>query len=157
MVGRGDRRLAAYNIISLEKAAADTWITERFMSILVSLFGILGLLLAAIGVYGLLALQVTRRTREFGLRVALGSTAAALIRLVAAQAARLLGIGFLAGGALAWAVVHIVQPRWPEVPAAAPLTWIAAAFVLAAGVAVASWLPARRAARVDPMVALRAE
>jgi putative ABC transport system permease protein len=156
-VAHVDGRLAAYEIVSLEKAAADTWVTERFLSVLVSLFGMLGLLLATIGVYGLLALQVTRRTREFGLRVALGSTAAALIRLVAAQAARLLAAGFVIGGTVAWAVAHVVQRRWPEVPAAAPLIWIGAAILLVLAMAVASWWPARRAARVDPMVALRAD
>jgi putative ABC transport system permease protein len=156
-VSRGDARLAAYELYSLDRAVADTWVTERFLSILVSLFGLLGLLLATIGVYGLLVLQVARRTREFGLRIALGSTAAALIQLVAAQAVRLLVVGFLIGGASAWAVVHVAQRRWPQVPAAAPVVWIGAAFVLAGAIAVASWWPARRASRVDPMVALRAE
>ena len=84
-VARADRRVAAYDVIALEEAAARSWVTERFLFVLVSLFGALGLLLAAVGVYGLLALQVTRRTREFGVRVALGATARELIRLVAAQ------------------------------------------------------------------------
>jgi predicted permease len=156
-LARADNRLAVYRITSLDQAAAESWVTERFLFALVSLFGGLGLVLASIGVYGLLALQVTRRTREFGIRLALGATARALIRLVAAQGVRLLAFGFLAGGIAAWAATRIVRHQWPEIPANDPLIWIGAIVVLSAGVAVASWLPARRASRVDPMIALRAE
>jgi len=156
-LGRADNRLAVYRISSLDQAAAESWVTERFLFVLVSLFGALGLVLASIGVYGLLALQVTRRTREFGIRLALGSTAQALICLVAAQGVRLLALGFFAGGIAAWAAAKIVHHQWPEIPASDPLIWIGAIVVLSAGVALASWLPARRASRVDPMIALRAE
>jgi len=156
-LARADNRLAAYEMIPLEEAAANSWVTERFIFVLVSLFGALGLVLASIGVYGLLALQVTRRTREFGVRIALGATTAALIRLVATQGARLLGFGFFAGSLAAWAAAKIAHHQWPDVPVADPFIWLGAAVVLSAGVALASWLPARRASRVDPMVALRAE
>jgi len=108
-------------------------------------------------VYGLLALQVARRTREFGIRVALGATAAALIRLVAAQGVRLLVFGFFAGGIASWIAVRIVHHQWPDVPGADLFIWLGATVVLSAAVAVACWIPARRASRVDPMVALRAE
>jgi predicted permease len=156
-VARVDSRLALYRISSLDQAAAESWVTERFLFVLVSLFGALGLVLASIGVYGLLALQVARRTREFGIRLALGATGQALIRLVATQGVRLLGFGFFAGGMAAWAGARIVRHQWPEIPASDPLIWIGAIVVLSIGVAVASWLPARRASRVDPMIALRAE
>lgn len=156
-LSRVDQRLAAYALISLEAAAAETWVTERFVFVLVALFGVLGLVLASIGVYGLLALQVTRRMREFGVRVALGASAAALIRLVVTQGARLLAFGFLAGGFAAWTATRLARHQWPDLPKTEPLIWIGAAAVLSAGVALASWLPARRAARVDPIVALRAE
>jgi putative ABC transport system permease protein len=156
-LGRADQRLAAYTLVSLDQAAAESWVTERFLFVLVSLFGALGLVLASIGVYGLLALQVTRRTREFGIRLALGATARALIRLVAAQGARLLALGFFAGSIAAWAAAKIMHHQWPEIPASDPLIWLGAVIVLSAGVAIASWLPARRASQVDPMIALRAE
>jgi ABC-type antimicrobial peptide transport system permease subunit len=132
-------------------------VTERFLFVLVSLFGALGLVLASIGVYGLLALQVTRRTREFGVRVALGATAAAVMRLVARQGARLLALGFVAGGLAAWAAARLARHQFPDLPTANPFIWLGAAVVLAIGVALASWLPARRASRVDPIIALRAE
>jgi putative ABC transport system permease protein len=156
-LARADNRLAAYRITSLDDAAAESWVTERFLFVLVALFGALGLVLASIGVYGLLALQVTRRTREFGVRMALGATAAGLIRLVAKQGARLLAFGFFGGGVVAWGATRIIHHQWPDVPAGDPFIWFGAALVLSAGVALASWLPARRASRVDPIIALRAE
>ena len=107
--------------------------------------GALGLVLASIGVYGLLTLQVTRRTREFGVRVALGATAAALIRLVAAQGVRLLAFGFFAGGIASWVAVRIVHHQWPDVPVADQFIWLGAAVVLSSAVAIACWIPARRA------------
>jgi hypothetical protein len=156
-LGRADKRLAAYALISLDAAAAESWVTERFLFVLVSLFGALGLVLASIGVYGLLALQVARRTREFGIRLALGATARTLIQLVAAQGARLVALGFFTGGIAAWGITKIVRHQWPDAPASDPLIWVGAVFVLCLGVAFASWLPARRASRVDPVIALRAE
>src|SRR4029077_1530384 len=112
-LARADSRLAAYQINTLADAAAETRTTERFALVLISLFGVLGLILSAIGLYGLLSLQVARRIREFGIRSALGSTAAALVSLVAAQGARLLGIGFVVGAAAAWATLRFAHARWP--------------------------------------------
>lgn len=156
-LARADKRLAAYSLISLDAAAAESWVTERFVFVLVALFGVVGLVLVSIGVYGLLALQVTRRTREFGVRFALGASAAAVMRLVATQGVRLLTLGFLAGGLAAWSATRLARHQWPDLPKADPLIWLGAAVVLSAGVALASWLPARRASRVDPIIALRAE
>jgi putative ABC transport system permease protein len=156
-LARADKRLAAYDLISLEAAAAESWVTERFVFALVALFGALGLVLASIGVYGLLALQVTRRTREFGIRVALGATAASLIRLVASQAGRLLASGIVVGGAAAWAGIEVASHYWADLPAVAPLIWLGGTIVLSVAVALAGWIPARRAAVVDPMITLRAE
>ncbi|MDI1335665.1 MAG: ABC transporter permease [Lacunisphaera sp.] len=156
-LARVDPRLAAYELSTMAEQVALTRVTERFALTLIGLFGLLGLVLAAIGLYGLLALQVTRRMREFGIRAALGSTAAGLIRLVATQGAWLLTGGFVFGGAAAAIAVRIARSQWPELPAASPLVFALAGLVLALAVSLASWLPARRAARVDPIVALRAE
>jgi len=70
---------------------------------------------------------------------------------------KLLAFGFLAGALAAWAATRIVRHQWPELPAGDSLIWLGAAIVLSGGVALASWLPARRASRVDPIIALRAE
>src|SRR5439155_24953636 len=103
-LARANGHLAAYNIVSLEDAAAQSRTTARFSFVLLSSFGLLGLLLAAVGLYGLLSLQVARREREFGIRSGLGATAAELIHLVAKQGARLLAAGFVAGGIATWAI-----------------------------------------------------
>jgi ABC-type antimicrobial peptide transport system permease subunit len=156
-VRRADARVAAYEFVSLGEAAVQSRVTERFIFILVSLFGVLGLVLAAIGLYGLLALQVARREREFGIRTALGATARQIMELVARQGAMLLSLGFVAGALVTWVVVSIVRSRWNGMPAPNVVAWLCAAAVLALAMVIACWMPARRASRVDPVIALRAE
>jgi putative ABC transport system permease protein len=156
-LARADSRLAAYEIVSLDDAAAGSRTIERFIFVLVSLFGVLGLILAAAGLYGLLSLQVARREREFGIRAALGATATQIIQLVARQGARLLVSGFAAGALATWGVVHLIQSQWSEMPAPNLFASLCASVVLGLAVVAACWLPARRAGRVDPVVALRAE
>jgi ABC-type antimicrobial peptide transport system permease subunit len=156
-LARADSRLAGYQIISLDQASADSRTTERFILVLVSLFGILGLILAAVGLYGLLSLQVARREREFGIRSALGATGAQLIQLVSRQGASLLGLGFIVGTFGTWAVIRLVRSQWSGLPTPNTLAWFFGATVLCLAAGIACWLPARRAGRVDPMVALRYE
>jgi putative ABC transport system permease protein len=156
-VARANGNLAAYNFLALEDAAARSRTTERFIFVLVSSFGFVGLVLAAVGLYGLLALQVARREREFGIRSALGATARQIIQLVARQGAILLSLGFTAGALATYGVVRLVRNQWAEMPAPNLIACVCAAIVLGIAVMIACWLPARRAARVDPVIALRAE
>ncbi len=156
-LARANANLAAYNFLSLQDAAARSRTTERFIFVLVSSFGIVGLVLAAIGLYGLLALQVARREREFGIRSALGATASQIIQLVARQGATLLSLGFSVGALATYGVVRLVRNQWAEMPGPNLIACICAAIVLGIAVIVACWLPARRASRVDPVIALRAE
>jgi ABC-type antimicrobial peptide transport system permease subunit len=156
-LSRANSNLVAYYFISLGEAAAQSRTTERFIFVLVSGFGVLGMVLAAVGLYGLLSLQVTRREREFGIRSALGATGAQIIQLVAGQGARLLLFGFAAGAVTTFAVVRLVQSQWAEMPAPNLFAWFGGGGVLAGAVAIACWLPARRAAQIDPVIALRAE
>jgi putative ABC transport system permease protein len=156
-VKRADPRVAAYEMISLDEAAAQSRTTERFIFVLLCLFGVLGLILAAVGLYGLLALQVSRREREFGIRSALGATAAQIIQLVSRQGANLLGAGLIIGGLVTLGAAQLVRHQWTAMPVPNVLVCLAAAAVLAASTALACWLPARRASRVDPAIALRAE
>ena len=156
-LARANANLAAYNFLWLQDAAARSHTTERFIFVLVSSFGLVGLVLAAVGLYGLLALQVARREREFGIRSALGATARQIIQLVAQQGAALLLLGFTAGGLATYGVVRLVRNQWTDMPAPNLIACICAAIVLGIAVMIACWLPARRAARVDPVIALRAE
>src|SRR5947208_3605460 len=115
-LARANANLAAYNFLSLQDAAARSRTTERFIFVLVSSFGIVGLVLSAVGLYGLLALQVARREREFGIRSALGATARQIIQLVARQGVTLLSLGFTGGALTTYCVVGLLRNQWAEMP-----------------------------------------
>jgi ABC-type antimicrobial peptide transport system permease subunit len=117
-------------------------------------FGAVALLLAAVGLYGVLAYQVSQRTREFGIRLALGGHAAGILGLVLREGAWLVVVGLAAGLAGAWALGGVVTSQLYDVGVLDPMVILMAAVVLAVTSLVACLGPARRAARVDPIVAL---
>jgi predicted permease len=156
-LARANNSLAAYAFIWLNDAATRSRTTERFVFLLVSSFALVGVVLAAIGLYGALALQVSRREREFGIRSALGATAKHVIELVAKQGATLLLLGLSAGGLATFGVVRLARNQWSEMPTPNLIACSGAAAVLAIAVMIACLLPARRAASVDPVRALRNE
>jgi predicted permease len=156
-LARADSRLAAYQIIPLDQAASQSRATERFIFVLVTLFGALGLILAAVGLYGLLSLHVARRRREFGIRSALGANATQLIALVSRQGATLVATGFAVGGLVTYGLIRIIQSAMIGMPAPSVIACFLAGAVLSIAAGLACWLPARDAARVDPVIALRAE
>jgi len=129
----------------------------RFYTFLLGAFAALALLLAAVGLYGVLAYLVGRRTHEIGVRVALGGRRADILRLVFGQAMRLVAAGIALGVAGAAAVTRLLGSLLFGVSPTDPLTLAAVAAALAVVAAVATVVPARRATRVDPMVALRSE
>jgi predicted permease len=126
------------------------------MSLLV-LASVVALVLSAVGLYGVIAYIVTRRTRELGVRLALGAMPRQVAALVVGGSIRMVGVGVITGTAAAFALTRLMRGVLFGVPASDPLTYAAAIGVLAAVSVFASWLPARRAARVDPMVAMRVE
>ena len=152
-----DRDLPLESIPTMDEIVSGLTAPARFNLALIGLFALVALLLASLGVYGVLAQMVTQRTPEIGIRVALGADRAAVLRLVVGQGVKLSLIGAAAGLLLATGATRIlesqlyaVETRDPEVFAAVGL-----ALILTAG--LAAYLPARRASRVDPIVALRAE
>jgi predicted permease len=132
-------------------------IPQRFAAGLIGLFGLLGLILAAAGVYGVMSYQVAQRTREFGIRLALGATARDVLRLVVSHGAWIAAGGALAGIALAAAVTRLLAGLLFGLSPLDPVTFGAVALTLAGVALLASWIPARRALRVDPTVSLRSE
>lgn len=134
-----------------------TLVQERLMANLASGFGVLGLALASVGFYGLLAYSVVRRTREIGVRMALGAKQSRVLWMVVGNAARLLLFGIALGVPAAWAASQLVRTMLFGLKPADPSIIAAAILLLCAAGLLAAYLPARRAARVDPMTALRHE
>lgn len=119
--------------------------------------GLLGLLLAVVGVYGVVSYAATQRTRELGIRVALGASPRQILTLLLTQGARLVAAGVCLGLLVAWALARATSGMFVGVSSSDPLTYFSASALLSAVTLLACWIPARRAMRVDPMVALRYE
>ena len=129
----------------------------HFTGVLVGVFGGLALVLATVGLYGVVAYSVAQRTREMGLRVALGATRGDVMQLIIGQGIRLAFIGIIAGLAVALAVTRLIASLLYGVSATDPITFLAASALLLLVALTACYVPARRATKVDPMVALRYE
>jgi putative ABC transport system permease protein len=115
-------------------------------------------MLAAIGLYGVASYSVSQRTREIGVRMALGARPSSVLRLVLGQGLLLVGIGLAIGLAAAFALTRAVpQELLPNISARDPLTFAATAIILAAVAMLATFIPARRATKIDPLIALRTE
>jgi putative ABC transport system permease protein len=152
-----DPNLPITNVRTMEEVMAQALATRRFVLLLFSLFAGLALLLASVGLYGVLTASVAQRTRELGIRLALGAPAGAVRRLVIGQGMRMVLIGLAIGFFSAIALNRLIEKLLFGVRATDPLTHLAIAVVLM-GVAIpACCLPARRATRVDPLVTLRSE
>ena len=141
----------------LEHEVARLTERPRFLAWLLSAFAGLALLLAAAGLYGVASYLVTQRTRDIGVRMALGAAPADISRQVVSEAGRWIAAGAVLGCALAWAATRALEAQLYGVASHDPLSWIAALAVLGAALLVAVLLPAARAARVDPMESLRAD
>ena len=142
---------------TMESQVDATLLPARLAAQTIGLLGIVATALAAIGLYGVIAYTVARRTREIGIRMALGATPPAVIRMIMRQGMSITAAGLLAGAGLGWIAARAVAAGLYGVGAADPIAWAAAVGVLLGAAALANYLPARRAARVDPSVALRLE
>jgi putative ABC transport system permease protein len=138
--------------------ALGGWLAEkRFLLLLAGIFAGAALLLAAVGIYGLVAHSVTRRTQEIGIRMAFGAQQRDVLRLVVGESARLAAIGIVVGVVLSLALTRLMASFLFGVTPADPLTFVSVAAMLSAVALLASYIPSRRAMRVDPIVALRYE
>jgi predicted permease len=142
---------------TMEAGFAASLVPARVGAWLATSFSALGTLLAAIGLYGVIAYSVARRTREIGVRMALGARPAGVLRLVMGQGAALLAAGLVAGGMLAAGVAQLLSRLLFSVRPLDPAAWLLASLTLTLAAAAACYIPARRAMRVDPMIALRSE
>jgi putative ABC transport system permease protein len=139
----------------MEEVIGGSLAQRRLSMSLLATFAALALLLAGVGIYGVLAYSVTERTHEIGLRMALGASSRDVLRMVMGNSARLIAAGLALGLGAALAVTRLMTSLLFQVSATDPLTYAGIAALLSAIALIASYLPARRAARVDPMVALR--
>jgi ABC-type antimicrobial peptide transport system permease subunit len=150
-----DATLPVYNLQTLAEQKNGSLYTERLAAALLTLFGLLALSLAAIGLYGVLSYAVTERTREMGIRLALGAQPHDLIELVVGQGMILTLIGLVIGVGAAFALTRLIEKLLFGVSATDPLTFAAIPLLLASVALLASWVPARRATRMNPLVALK--
>jgi putative ABC transport system permease protein len=158
-----DQTIVTTDVLTLNDTFAPLLYFYRLFGLLVGACGLLAILLAVIGIYGVVAYAVSRRIREIGIRMALGADKQKILRLIMRQGIILVGYGLSAGLLLALALTRVLTSSIFPVPilngvsATDPLTFISIAMLLIVVALLACWIPARRAAKVDPMVSLRCE
>jgi putative ABC transport system permease protein len=149
--------LPVTNVRSMEEVVSRSTSRQRFNMWLMAVFGLCALLLAAIGIYGLMAYSVEQRTQEIGIRLALGANAAEVRKMVVVQGLRLALVGVVIGVVAAFGLSRLMETLLFGVTVRDPLTFVGVPVLLTIVAVIAVWLPARRASSVDPMVALRYE
>ena len=152
-----DGRLPPVSASSLADDMRIVLLPAELGAALLGIFGVLALLLGSVGIYGVTSYSVAQRTREMGIRAALGATAHDLVQLVASQSMRVVMIGAVIGLVLAFGAARLLTSQLYGVSAVDPLTFIGMPVVLLGVALVAALIPARRATRVDPAEALRTE
>jgi putative ABC transport system permease protein len=152
-----DANVPVYNLRTLERQIDRSLLVERFIATLSTAFGVLATLLAVIGLYGVMAYTVARRTREIGVRMALGALQGDVVWLVMREVLMLVGTGMAIGLAGAWGLNRLVGNQLYGISATDPITIAGAAGLLGAVAMLAGYIPARRATRVNPVLALRYE
>ena len=152
-----DSNVPVYRMRTLEQQLDKSLMSERLLASLSSVFGLLATLLAAVGLYGVMAYMVVRRTREIGIRVALGASRGSVVWLVMREVLVLSLIGVAIGGAGAYAATRLVQKELFGILPTDALTMALSALGIATVAIVSGYLPARRATAIDPMLALRWE
>ncbi len=156
-VRRIDANMPLYGVRTIEDRLSDSLLIERLTAGLAAGFGVLAALLACVGLYGVMAYNVARRTREIGLRMALGAFGGDVVWLVLREALIVLALGMAVGLPVALGLARYAQSQLFGVHFADPLTLALAVASLSLAATLAGFIPARRASRVDPLFALRYE
>ncbi len=152
-----DPEQPVFGVMTMDKLLANATAERRFSLLLLLLFAGLALLLSSVGIYGVMAYITTQRRHEIGIRMALGARSADVLNLVVGQGIRLIAIGLALGLVGAWVLSRAITSQLYGITARDPLTYLVVALLLGGVALVATYLPARRAAQVDPMLALRSE
>jgi putative ABC transport system permease protein len=154
---RADADLPVARIETMDRILAKSIAQQNFITVLLALFGGIALLLASIGIYGVMSYTVQQRTGEMGIRIALGAGTRELLRLVIGHGLLLAGVGLVIGLAASLGLTRLMSSLLYGVKPTDLITFVAVPAILAAVAALACYIPARRATRVDPIVALRCE
>lgn len=154
---RLDPNVPLRNVRPMEELISRAVAPQRFNLFLMGMFAALGLLLAALGIYGVQAYSVSQRTNEIGLRMALGAQSRDVLKLIMKQGMRLAVVGMVIGLIASFALTRVIKSLLFNVSATDVLTFIVVSLVFTSVALLACWIPARRATKVDPLVALRYE
>jgi ABC-type antimicrobial peptide transport system permease subunit len=150
-----DSQLPVSKIRTMEQVVSESTARQNFNMLLLSIFAGLALLLAAIGIYGLMSYTVEQRTQEIGIRMALGAGRGDMLKLIVRQGMLLAGIGVAIGLGAAFGLTRLLASLLFGVKTTDPFTYVAVAAILTAVALVATYVPARRATKIDPLIALR--
>jgi putative ABC transport system permease protein len=152
-----DKDQPVFDVRTMEEVRAVSVGLQKFNSLMIGIFAIVALLLAAIGIYGVMAFAVTQRTQEIGIRMALGARAPDVLKLVVVNGMRLAVLGLAIGLIASWALTRFISNLLYGVQPTDPLTFSVVSLGLLAAAFLACYLPARRATKIDPLAALRYE
>ena len=152
-----DENLPVYEVRTLENRLAESRLTVGLLSAMFTVFAAIALALASVGLYAVIAHAVSQRTQEIGVRMAMGGTRGDILKLVFAQGMRPLALGVAIGLPAAFGITNVLRMALVGVPSSDPVTFLAAVFILALAGLLGCAIPASRALRVDPVVALRCE
>jgi putative ABC transport system permease protein len=152
-----DKDQTVADIDTMDHIVAEALARQRFSMVLLGLFAGLALLLASVGIYGVMSYSVAQRTREIGIRIALGARRTDVLQMTVAQGLKLVGAGMMIGLVAAFLVTRVLATLLFGITATDPITFAGISVVLLAVAILASYIPALRATRVDPITALRAQ
>jgi putative ABC transport system permease protein len=152
-----DSDLPLTNVATMDQRLANAVSQPRFRTTLIVLFAIVALILACVGIYGVISYSVAQRTHEIGIRMALGARGVDVLRMIVRQAVLMAGVGVVLGLSISFALGSLMVKLLFGVAPRDPLTFIATAILLAGTAVLASYIPARRASKVDPLIALRSD